>query len=122
MSTQTFVSELPKCDFCDEQARYDGKTVMGPWANMCVLHFGQYGTGLGTGRGQELVVKPIVATDVAFRDWMQKVNAGVEHSVGMSCHDLPDAYYRDWFETGMSASAAASEVVADAMDEIGLSW
>jgi len=32
------VPELPKCDFCDETARYDGKTVFGPWAYMCDRH------------------------------------------------------------------------------------
>ena len=26
---------LPQCDFCARPARYDGKTVYGPWANMC---------------------------------------------------------------------------------------
>jgi hypothetical protein len=46
------------CDFCDQEGRkelafYDGATKMGPWANMCVRHFQQYGIGLGTGRGQK---------------------------------------------------------------------
>ena len=27
-----------KCDFCDKQALYDGKTVFGPWAYMCEEH------------------------------------------------------------------------------------
>lgn len=27
-----------KCDFCDRQALYDGKTIFGPWAYMCERH------------------------------------------------------------------------------------
>lgn len=27
-----------KCDFCDRQAIYDGKTVFGPWAYLCEEH------------------------------------------------------------------------------------
>ena len=48
------------CDFCAQEARtepaaYDGKTIYGPWANMCTSHFEAYGIGLGTGRGQLLL-------------------------------------------------------------------
>jgi len=32
-----------KCDFCNERAIYDGKTIMGPWAYMCKEHFCTYG-------------------------------------------------------------------------------
>lgn len=35
----------------------DGKTKFGPWANMCQEHFDRYGVGLGTGRGQRLIIK-----------------------------------------------------------------
>lgn len=38
------------------EARYDGKTKGGPWANMCQECFNKHGIGLGTGRGQRLVV------------------------------------------------------------------
>lgn len=31
------------CDFCKKQARYDGKTTMGPWAYMCEEHYSLYG-------------------------------------------------------------------------------
>lgn len=50
------VSRLPDCDFCNSPAQYDGKTVIGPWANMCEVHFKQYGKGLGLGKGQKLVL------------------------------------------------------------------
>lgn len=57
------VAVLPPCDFCKQvdphshvDAAFDGKTKQGPWANMCTTHYGLYGIGLGTGRGQRLVV------------------------------------------------------------------
>jgi len=44
-----------QCDLCHEAiaaAFVDGKTSMGPWANMCPDCFAEAGVGLGTGRGQ----------------------------------------------------------------------
>lgn len=40
--------DLPPCDFCCEvkvtrPALYDGKTKLGPWANMCDFHLKMYG-------------------------------------------------------------------------------
>lgn len=57
------VDKLPHCDICEAKghegvsAHYDGKTFLGPWANMCAKHFKSYGVGLGLGRGQELVLE-----------------------------------------------------------------
>jgi len=48
------VSQLPKCDFCGKVAKYDGRTKHGPWANMCLICFGEQGVGLGVGKGQYL--------------------------------------------------------------------
>ncbi len=59
MSEQTEVSVLPQCDLCGANARYDGKTVNGPWANMCQIHFAMLGVGLGTGKGQRLVLRDV---------------------------------------------------------------
>lgn len=56
MSTTTTVASLPPCDFCGADAAVDGKTKMGPWANMCSLHYERHGVGLGTGKGQVLIV------------------------------------------------------------------
>ncbi len=60
------VSRIPECDICKyvgppprqqrQPAAYDGRTTEGPWANMCEYHFQMYGVGLGTGRGQKLVL------------------------------------------------------------------
>lgn len=42
------MDELPKCNFCEEQAEFDDKTKMGSWAYMCRKHEIQYGVGIGT--------------------------------------------------------------------------
>jgi hypothetical protein len=56
--TVAIVAKRPNCDFgCGSEARYDGRTAMGPWANMCVNHWAQYGVGrLGVGYGQKLAL------------------------------------------------------------------
>lgn len=62
-SKWTYVASLPDCDLCKmeagpvQKAEYDGKTVHGPWAFMCTEHFEAYGTGLGIGHGQRLVLR-----------------------------------------------------------------
>ncbi len=58
-NTEVEVLELPKCDFCKKEAVVDGKTTMDCWANMCPVHFREYGVGLGLGKGQELRLKEI---------------------------------------------------------------
>lgn len=52
------VAQLPKCNFCENTAQYDGKLrEFGMWAYMCYSHFHEFGIGkLGTGLGQELKV------------------------------------------------------------------
>jgi hypothetical protein len=49
------------CDFCKpvkmKRATVDGKTIFGPWANMCQTHYSLHGVGLGMGRGQRLIYK-----------------------------------------------------------------
>ena len=53
---KVLVSEKSNCQFCSNEAKYDGRTKMGPWAYMCEDCFQKLGVGLGTGKGQELVV------------------------------------------------------------------
>jgi hypothetical protein len=45
------------CDFCHRlvDVWVDGKTTLGPWANMCLACFRVAGIGLGTGKGQKYV-------------------------------------------------------------------
>lgn len=52
------LSVRPTCDICSSRpAAIDGKTVMGPWAYMCVPCFETHGVGLGLGRGQRLLIE-----------------------------------------------------------------
>lgn len=56
-------SHLPECDICiaegeaiPNRARYDARTIHGPWANVCEHHFDTDTTGqLGYGYAQYLV-------------------------------------------------------------------
>lgn len=59
MSTQVEVERLPQCDIpgCGTVAGYDGKTNWGPWAYMCEDDFRHHGVGLGTGKGQRLILR-----------------------------------------------------------------
>ena len=46
---------MKKCDICDrnELTSYiDGKTIFGPWANICPTCYLEFGQGLGVGIGQ----------------------------------------------------------------------
>lgn len=60
--TEVEVAALPYCDLCaangkQELATVDGKTMFGPWANMCDMHHEHVGVGLGLGRGQRLKLR-----------------------------------------------------------------
>lgn len=58
MADTAVVVEYPTCDFCKvEPARYDFKTVHGPWANGCLECYvvNRKYDELGTGKGQLLV-------------------------------------------------------------------
>jgi hypothetical protein len=68
MSEQVEMTEIPVCNFCEddatdlipEPAYVDAKTQYGGWAYMCRQHWSQHGgTGgmLGTGNGQRLVLR-----------------------------------------------------------------
>ena len=60
--TWVVIPEIRFCDMCKEsppaQAYADGKTTLGPWADMCKDCYAIYGVGLGLGRGQELLLEP----------------------------------------------------------------
>lgn len=67
MSDTTYISAPRECGFCQQdgtvrQATVDGKTIFGGWGYMCDEHFKSHGVGLGTGKGQKLIVgeKPTV--------------------------------------------------------------
>jgi len=61
VGTSVKVDRLPLCQFEHPRAkivnaRVDGKTRFGPWAYMCGAHFALNGVGLGTGKGQILLL------------------------------------------------------------------
>jgi len=48
------------CDICHCEIKteyVDGKTFMGPWANMCLTCWHNNGVGLGLGKGQRYKLK-----------------------------------------------------------------
>jgi hypothetical protein len=53
------IDARPMCDLCADGTRaiYDAASRQGPWGYMCQRHYDQFGVGLGTGRGQRLVVE-----------------------------------------------------------------
>lgn len=55
--TKVTVTKFPKCDCCCNPAKYDAKTKGGPWGYFCTIHFNMFCNGLGTGIGQELVLR-----------------------------------------------------------------
>ncbi len=69
MADEAYVTALPTCDIHwhtrNERvsAAYDAKTISGPWANMCADCFQAYGVGLGTGKGQRLILGTQPAPD-----------------------------------------------------------
>ena len=59
------VTAIPQCDIHKYNlntdgvpAVADGKTVYGPWANMCESCLDSYGIGLGEGKGQRFILDP----------------------------------------------------------------
>ncbi len=53
------MSSGKKCDFCNNDAVYDGKTKFGPWAFMCEKHFDSYGI---KGPGLYSQLKEVITT------------------------------------------------------------
>ena len=91
--TTAYVRELPKCDFCDRPALYDGKTRMGPWANMCETHFNSHGIGVGTGVGQKLIPRKALGEAEKIR-----APSVEEETVTMTEEDLEAATMEDmWY-------------------------
>lgn len=58
--TTARISRIPLCDFCKKKpARYDFKTIHGPWAYGCRDDYlaNRMYDSLGSGRGQELILR-----------------------------------------------------------------
>lgn len=51
-----YVNPPTQCDTCQGSLGtvfYDGKTIEGPWANMCHMCWQGLGVGVGLGKGQK---------------------------------------------------------------------
>jgi len=67
MTMQTaLVSSYPACDFCGEEAHFDGKTTLSVWAFMCDYDFQVYGKGLGIAIGQRLITLDDTSENVPY--------------------------------------------------------
>lgn len=51
---------------------------------------------------------------LSFNQWMNQVDGHVQHTVGLSVHDLPDCNFMDWYLDEMPAKEAAVEVLNEA--------
>lgn len=55
---ETVVSTIPQCDLCDDPAYADARIPQhGSWANVCRIHFNEYGCLTGVGNGQVFVLR-----------------------------------------------------------------
>lgn len=122
MSTQIKVTAIPPCDICSAAGRQgvpayaDAKLSAGPWANVCREHFDLHGCSLGTGHGQELVLKERPADrnpELSFEQWMRLVDRELGQRCGFTHLDLADFAYRDLFDDECSPADVAVDVLAD---------
>jgi hypothetical protein len=92
-SISTEVGVLPPCDLCRKMrhthtiATYDGATVYGPWAYMCTDCFDTYGIGLGTGRGQVLLLRPPYDLPPVSDKWEACKRCGKEYAYPHLCRE-----------------------------------
>ena len=52
--------------------------------------------------------------DSRFATWKQRVDQHVQALCGLTCDDLPDVCYRDWFDEGLHYIQAAKRTVRSA--------
>lgn len=125
MSDTTYVKTLPNCDFVHDNpvsAAYDGATVMGCWSFMCEEHFAQYGIGLGTGKGQRLILEsekpnaPVGRRKVTLDQVMEAIrqddNLGFCLKCGAEAQGVePDARKYECESCGARAVYGAEEIL-----------
>lgn len=59
-----------------------------------------------------------IEEDLAFQDWMKKVNMEIFDICGLSCDDLPDFLYRDLFDAGECHIQVAKDALVEAGCEV----
>jgi hypothetical protein len=126
MSKKVKVDSLPNCAICESRgrdvpARYDAKTVMGPWSHLCEAHFSEYGMGLGTSFGQELILSDDEDAVAMIEDAVRIIEATNEEAHEL-IHDAATEAdiqantaakrmetYPPWIQTLMSLGIEAGE-------------
>jgi hypothetical protein len=116
MSERTVVGSLPDCDFhSGVKAEVDGKTISGPWANMCGPCYAERGVGLGAGKGQVLVLRAGGRGDnqADFEAFMANVDRVLVSRIGLGSGDLGDARWRDYFIDELTPEQAIEAAFED---------
>ena len=68
--TGKIMHTVGECNLCgkDRLSEFvDGKTRMGPWANMCLPCYRKVGVGLGVGRGQRYAIVTDISGSMSVR-------------------------------------------------------
>jgi hypothetical protein len=55
-----------------------------------------------------------------FTVWMARVDEALDRLCGLPSSDLPDCCYADWFDDGVSSTAAARRAYRSAREEMNL--
>lgn len=104
------MNKTTTCDFCkvETETWVDGKTIHGPWANMCPECYKKHGIGqFGTGLGQ--LYKPEKASKkkptITYEEWIKQVDRAFELKFGVSTSDIPDRDYYKAYRSGISPQA-----------------
>lgn len=120
MSTQVKVYTIPDCDVCKGEGRQgvpafaDAKLSAGPWANVCRNHFDLYHCALGTGKGQQFVLREeSPKPEMTFEAWLQLVDRELVGMCGFTHADLPDTSYHDMYDDGCTPTEVAGTVLAE---------
>ena len=81
--TGKIMHTVGECNLCGKERLsefVDGKTRMGPWANMCMPCYRKVGVGLGMGRGQRYaMVVNHVSGSMTDTDMKAKAHAAQAH-------------------------------------------
>lgn len=67
-----------------------------------------------TDAGKKYAGESVSEQALSFEDWMKAVDRAVDQRTGMSVYDLPDMPFRDWYDSGKSAVAAAAKAISNA--------
>lgn len=61
-------------------------------------------------------LEQMLGVSMSFKEWKEEVNKIVIREVGLSCDDLPDVPYHDWYTDKVSIKIAAKRVIKNAKE------